>query len=403
MSNPIISIIIPTRNRASYAYSCVCHLLGISDPDFEVVVHDNSPGAELQQKLQDLRSDSRLRYIRTENAIDVVENFELATTYARGEYVVHIGDDDGVSLSIVECARWAKKMGFDAVVPKCPAQYYWPSHRFYYYGDRLSGTLTVPRFSLRHKEVDCERALQRCLASGGQSFDCLPRSYQGFVRRAALEEVRTRCGTYFPGPSPDLAGAIALSTIIRSCVELDFPFIIVGTSASSAGGWGAQKAHVGRLEDWPHLPRWSIERWSKIVPRFFSGRTIWAEDVVQALNACGRSEWVERLNVAKLYGMCFVAHRNERALIELSIRHAAIGRSAFRRLCLRIGIFWHAAAYYGLRARRLFETLAMIVLKHGVVSSLATIEDAGHSLAKRASLPRGVLSEPIVAVAGKIT
>ena len=63
---PILSVAMPTHNRARYAIHAIRSLLDIRDEGLEVVVTDTSPEPELQRLLseQGWLSDRRLRYVR---------------------------------------------------------------------------------------------------------------------------------------------------------------------------------------------------------------------------------------------------------------------------------------------------------------------------------------------------
>src|SRR5207245_10819585 len=102
----------------------------------------------------------------------------------------------------------------------------------------------------------------------------MPRAYHGIVLRERLEEVRAQAGTSFPGPSPDMASAVALSLRITSVAAVDYPIFVDGASPRSTGGMGAAKQHEGALEDRDFLPSSSVKGWSRVVPRFWSGTTI---------------------------------------------------------------------------------------------------------------------------------
>jgi hypothetical protein len=278
-------------------------LVASPSPDLEVVVQDNSSTDELGEFVSEMR-DPRITYNWVEESLDVVANFTLGLEHAKGEFICFIGDDDGVLPEIVDAAKWADANGLDAVLPTRPAQYWWPDIRHRYYGDRFSGNLDIKRFSGQISFPDPEAELLRCARGAGRSFFDLPKVYYGLVRRLAFERVRKVTGVYFPGPSPDLAGAVAVASQIDRMCRIDYPFVLPGSSAKSTAGLGAAKAHEGRLEDYPHLPASALRDWSELVPRFFAGSTIWGEDVVQALRATGRDDVLRQFNVPLLHAMC---------------------------------------------------------------------------------------------------
>jgi len=378
-AQPALSIVVPTRNRPQYATECIKHLTEIPDSEVEFVIYDNSTNEDLNEAVKALPGDGRLRYVRDRDQLDVVENFERATRCARGEYITHLGDDDGVSLDIVKCARMARQQQADALVCRSPAFYYWPGHRFYYYGSLYAGALTVRPATGNLRRCRTDVALTRCLKNGGQDFGDLPKSYQGMVSRRALERVLNRCGRYFPGPSPDLAGGAALACCMEQHLEYDYPFIIVGTSSVSTAGLGSRKAHIGKLEEWPHLPRFALENWSEIVPRFFSGRTIWAEDVLQALRACKRSDLIDAFNAEALYGYCLACHPDMRDAILETRRKHVVGRVGGGRM---LGMATVLRAYLEYNCRRIVSVGNVLgdVLGGRLIKQLTSIVTAARAL-----------------------
>jgi glycosyltransferase involved in cell wall biosynthesis len=305
---PTLSIIIPTRNRQKYAIPLIKAILNFKARNFEIVVHDNSDDENLRYAFKEFQSDNRLHYYYRHERMGVNDNFTLATEASHGEYVCFIGDDDGVTEEILLAANWAKDNNLDALYPSGMAHYLWPDVERQIYGKTDSGTLMLENFSGKIKHIKPEIEIIRCAKDAGQNFHSLPRSYFGIVKKSVLERVKIKTGSYFPGPSPDLSSAVAVALLANRIVDINYPLFIHGTGAKSFGGLGLDKKHIGRLEDWPHLSKQHIDNWSLIVPRIFSGETIWAEDVVQALRATDREDLLKYFNVPLLHAMCLVFH-----------------------------------------------------------------------------------------------
>ena len=50
---PLLSILIPTKDRINYAFNSVKHVLSINDERLEVIVQDNSSSKELERLLKE--------------------------------------------------------------------------------------------------------------------------------------------------------------------------------------------------------------------------------------------------------------------------------------------------------------------------------------------------------------
>jgi hypothetical protein len=388
MTSPLLSILIPTKDRAEGAVSSIATALSLPSSDVEVIVHDNSGDRRLENALAGL-PDGRLRYYHVSQPMDVVANFSAATELSRGEYVTAIGDDDGVTSSLVEATQWGADHDADAIVSTRPAQYYWPDLKFRYYGSAFSGTLEIRSFTGAVSLIEPQRELQKCLDAAGSRLFNLPRVYYGCVRRSCLERVREYTGRYYPGPSPDVSSAVAVSKWVKRAYCFDYPLFVPGSSRQSTAGLGAAKLHHGRLEDFPHLPAWSLKDWSEMVPRFFSGPTIWAEDVVHALVTTGQENLLGRFNIPLLYALCLTFHPGHYREI-LKRFPAAARQGGHRPALMALATLCQAARVTSWRGRAAVRRLAALGVLHKCdrVVGLPDIRCAVDSLNERLSCRR---------------
>jgi len=306
---PLLSIVVPTRNRSEYAASCVRSLLRIRSPDLEVIIRDNSAMGTLRTLLEPYARDVRLRYFHQAEATSVVDNCNQAVALAKGVYVTLLGDDDGVNPEIIDASIWAEDNGIDALVPFPIAHYTWPDVRFRYYGWKWAGMLTIRDFSGSVIRQDIEAGIHRSAKLGFQNLVNavdLPKFYYGIIRRGCLEELRRVSGAYFHGVSPDMGAAIGLSGFVRTAVAVDYPLFVPGTSAKSTAGASARKEHVGRLQDQQHLPANCAADWPMLVPAIFTVQTVWAQSAIAALRATRRDAILKDFNLECLHAMCAV-------------------------------------------------------------------------------------------------
>lgn len=305
---PLLSIVIPTRNRLDYVKSAIQSVLQISSPQLQLAVEDNGDSNELEVWLKDNVADRRLVYHYSNAQASMSENYDRAMSLATGEYVSLIGDDDGVNPEIIEAARWAKDNAFDALVPSSLINYVWPDLQMTSRGSMEAGELSIRLFTGEKTYPDPESEMLKCARDAGQNFHKLPKAYYGIVRKECLDFVKERTGTFFPGVSPDMAAALAVANYAKRICHVDYPLFVPGSSANSNAGLSGLKKHIGRLRDQPHLPSTCEQDWSDIVPLFYSVPTIWAEATVGALSAMGRHDILRSFNVPWLYAFCFIFH-----------------------------------------------------------------------------------------------
>ena len=133
---PLISVIVPTRERCETFHSALKTICGQDFADAEFIVSDNVSEDNTADVVASF-NDPRLRYIRTPKRLGMSGNYGFALGHARGTYVTILGDDDGFipgALSVL--AQWVCATNVDAVSWQ-EATYYWPSYSLPERRDRL--------------------------------------------------------------------------------------------------------------------------------------------------------------------------------------------------------------------------------------------------------------------------
>lgn len=318
---PLLSVVIPTRNRQKYALSAIESILRIPDPDLQVVVQDNSDSPELEDLLGRTAMDSRLRYSYTPTPLSFIHNFDAAVRSATGEYLCLIGDDDGINPEIMEAARWARNNGIDTLKPSMSADYLWPGSgmpsTLFSRVSQETGRLTIKPFSGKILNVDNDRELRDLARKGGQEYlnTELPKLYHGIVSRKCLDRVRMKTGAYFGGLSPDIYASVSIAITTRKSVSIDYPLTLPGACRKSGSVASQVGEHTGNLEDAPHFKNRGSYEWSDRVPRYYSVPTIWADSAIAALQDLGREDLLKSFNVDYLAACCLWAHPQYRSVI----------------------------------------------------------------------------------------
>lgn len=99
--DPLVTIAIPTFNRASWLRDCVVAALAQSYKNFEIVVSDNASTDETGEMLREFH-DPRLRVVRQERNIGLIPNWNACLAEAKGDYIVFVSDDDRVAPWLLE-------------------------------------------------------------------------------------------------------------------------------------------------------------------------------------------------------------------------------------------------------------------------------------------------------------
>ena len=142
-------------------------------------------------------------------------------------------------------------------------------------------------------------------------FDTLsymPKVYNGIVRRDVLNRIYDVAGTFFPGPSPDMANAVALCLVSSNYVFLDFPIIIGGRCVHGGGNPNQFKGGFADIDKLPFLPKTSKEEWEPRIPKVWCVETVWPESGIKALRKVNGEKYLKDVNYEKCLAL-FIINR----------------------------------------------------------------------------------------------
>ena len=104
MNTPFFTIIYPTRNRPQLLKYCLECMEMQTFKEFEVIVCDNHTGISAEHIFDSFAHDSRFKYITPPSPLPMHDNWEFASTYAKGEYVSVFTDKIVLRPSALEIA-----------------------------------------------------------------------------------------------------------------------------------------------------------------------------------------------------------------------------------------------------------------------------------------------------------
>lgn len=308
---PLLSIVVPTKNR----YYFMIKLVELVDSfdfghDVELLIQDNTINNEEILEFLSANNYSFVSYYHEQKPLSQSGNSDLAVRNSSGEYVCFIGDDDGVTEDILECCKWMKRKSIECVLPE-RIDYYWPDAH-----PGSKGFLSSPNFTNEIRECSSQKALKQLLERGCIDRGNIPFLYQGIAKRKTLDKIWERCGTYFPGASPDIANGVSLCMVVDRFVTISAPLIIGGVSKYAAGGINSLKYNAETdLSKVSQLPPNISEIWCKKIPLIWTNPTIWCESVVETLNAWKREDLIQQINFEKLYEYFTVYYKPYRSMV----------------------------------------------------------------------------------------
>lgn len=316
MENKLLSIVVPTKDRYFYLKKLVALINSFQSVDVELVIEDNTEdNSDILSFLeQNTFPYLSIIYHHTTNQIPISLNSDNAINHSSGEYVSFIGDDDGATSSILDCVYWMKTKNIDVVLP-ATVFYSWPDAKGHQKkGLDLSSKIRHPKFSGLILQKSSKMVLDDLMKRGCINRGELPLLYHGIVKRTTLDKIYSTCGTYFPGPSPDIANGVALSLVTDSFVYVDMPITISGASKFHGGGIKKMKNRAADIDSIPFLPPGAKKNWEKRIPLVWTGETVWCESAVKAMRKMGRDDLADSVNYERLYAQFAAFHYPLRGL-----------------------------------------------------------------------------------------
>jgi glycosyltransferase involved in cell wall biosynthesis len=106
-SDSLVSIGLPTFNRASSLRKAIESVLRQDYKDMELIISDNASSDETQTVCEEYASrDKRVRYLRQPSNCGMTANFREVLAHASGEYFMWLSDDDWLGSSYISrCVR----------------------------------------------------------------------------------------------------------------------------------------------------------------------------------------------------------------------------------------------------------------------------------------------------------
>ncbi|MFN4974345.1 MAG: glycosyltransferase family 2 protein, partial [Bacteroidota bacterium] len=226
MKFPMLSVIIPTRERADTLFHTLRTVVEQDYEKLEIIISDNASTDNTEEVVRGY-TDKRLRYINTGKRLGMSENWEFALSHVTGDFVMYLGDDDGLLPNACsDVANIISKTNAKAVIWNKP-NYNWPSIT------NMPNTVTLQcAYDLCEMEGN---VVLKAVASGRTSYGRLPVLYSGFVSMKSLNIIKKKSGDFFQSISPDVYSGLVLAEELKTYLYSFRPFSISGGSRHSTG------------------------------------------------------------------------------------------------------------------------------------------------------------------------
>lgn len=120
--SPLLSVVMPTYNNAPFVEAAVRSILDQDFDDFELVIADHSSTDGTAERLEQFRSDSRVRLLVTEAGGGAERNFNRVTAEATGRYLKMVCGDDLLKPGVLARQVALLETNPNAVLTACPRE-----------------------------------------------------------------------------------------------------------------------------------------------------------------------------------------------------------------------------------------------------------------------------------------
>lgn len=101
--DPLVSICIPTYNRAALLEKAVASALAQTMDDYEILVVDNNSEDDTEEKIKDL-ANAQLRYVKNPQNVGMIPNWNRCIDLALGKYICILHSDDYIEPQLLAMA-----------------------------------------------------------------------------------------------------------------------------------------------------------------------------------------------------------------------------------------------------------------------------------------------------------
>jgi glycosyltransferase involved in cell wall biosynthesis len=232
----LFSVVIPTRNRLHLLRDAIETIRLQASTSWEIVVFDNYSTDPVEEHIRSL-NDDRIRYHRSEKFLPVSDSWNCAIDLARGDYVILLGDDDGLTPdyfgrlhAIVEKFKGPDlvytnfyQFWFPGVAPWRPAAHVLDVRHGFFFVDRDEPFL-----------LSREDAKRAAIGSLQLRINFSFNSQAFIYSRPFLDRLRVD-GQIYQSPFPDYYIANVAMVRSSSTVVVPEPLAIAGVSKASYG------------------------------------------------------------------------------------------------------------------------------------------------------------------------
>jgi glycosyltransferase involved in cell wall biosynthesis len=229
-----ISVLLPTKNRLQYLKYAIESVLRQDYTDWEIIVSDNCSEEDVAGFVRDL-NDKRVVYLRTPSPVPVTDNWNNAIDHATGDYIVMLGDDDGLldgymskAATLIQQHDAPDLLFFSALIYAYPGV-------FSEHPDGFFQELPHSMFRGICTEVLSHETRSMIVAKSLNFQMGIAFNMQYSLMSAALVAKLRKKGNVFKSPYPDFYATNAMFLLADRVLLYNKPMVVIGVTPRSYG------------------------------------------------------------------------------------------------------------------------------------------------------------------------
>ncbi|MCT7983609.1 glycosyltransferase [Laspinema sp. A4] len=317
MLNPRFSIIVPTRERHdTLFYTLKTCLNQYNFDNYEIIVSDNCSSASTKQVVDSLNSP-KIKYFRSDEPLAMSKNWELGVSHASGEYLIVLGDDDGLLFhALYQLDRLLEVLNVKAIRWN-RAYYRWPN------SPNKPNSLSIPFEQMNH--IFSGKKIIKKVCNYKLPYDFLPMLYNSVIHKDLVQLLIEKTGRVFSSQTPDVYSGFVFAYLSGKYASLGIPMSINGGSAKSNGLCFTFLGKNNSItQEFNFLNEKFGYKWHPQVPNLtyipaviaesflqakdvlyktdfdlYVNQTLLLENCVKSIQASNEAEWMDSLNYIK--------------------------------------------------------------------------------------------------------
>jgi glycosyltransferase involved in cell wall biosynthesis len=238
-----LTIVIPTRERCDTLLYSIKTCVAQNYENLSILIVDNFSQDDTAEVVKSI-SDRRIQYVNSGRRLSMSANWEFALSHVKSDYVMFLGDDDGVLpgavsdlMSLVNNIEPADAITWPSV------EYGWPSCQ----NQNLCNAMVIPLtdgIETRHSADVLSDVI-----NFRRPYNELPFIYKGLVKIDVVIKLRAASGgTLFHSMIPDIYFGISSCAVIGHYLHSFRPYTLNGASSHSNGTASFSGAEVKAAE-----------------------------------------------------------------------------------------------------------------------------------------------------------